>query len=253
MIKQLKGFGTASLTACALGALLAAQTGTAAEGEMKDKGAASETMGQSSAPAFSEIDSDGDGSLEWRDLESEFDDKLEQANWDREQVFTQFDMNQDQSFDEQEYDSFQTALNAKTSEEVLAQQEPPQDQQQQTAQSQQGQDMDSGLLTMPVDQVTQSDVVNSRGEEIGSVSRIVRDNRSGNLALVIESGGVLGLGGSTVLVNLAEVSQMGENQLLWDTMLSKDEIAEMPEFDESEYTEVSEAEFSTLREAQERG
>ena len=47
MIKQLKGFGTASLTACALGALLAAQTGTAAEGEMKDKGAASETMARS--------------------------------------------------------------------------------------------------------------------------------------------------------------------------------------------------------------
>src|SRR5690606_22438547 len=114
------------------------------------------------------------------------------------------------------------------------------------------QEIDSSLLSMSVEDVTKADVVNSRGEEIGSVSKVVRDNDTGDLSLVVESGGVLGIGATTILVNLDEVSQMSDNQLLWDTMLSRDDIAEMPDFDDSQYTEVSEAD-STLGEVQESG
>ena len=128
-----------------------------------------------------------------------------------------------------------------------------QTEQQQAQAGQAARDIDSTLLTMPVEQVSQAEVVNSRGENIGQVSRVVRDNTTGELSLVVRSGGILGLGGSSVLVDLTEVSQMDEGRLLWDTMLSQDEIAEMPEFDETEYSEITGTEYATLEEAQERG
>lgn len=282
------------LTASAVGVLLAAQGAVAADDRYDQQQTGAEkseqhqqTTGQhqKKGPEFSELDTDDSGELEWQDIESEYEQKLEQANWDEEQVFSQFDTDNSESLNEREYDSFQTALNAQTNAEVAAgperqrepvdrtrsqqqaQQEPGQQQaqrdpryqqdqaqQQQPGQQQQQaqagqQDIDTTLLSMPVDQVMQANVVNSRGEDIGSVSRIVRDNTSGQLSLVVESGGILGLGGSSVLVDLSEVSQMGEDQLLWDTMLSEDEIAEMPEFDETQYSEISEDDYSTLDEA----
>lgn len=190
--------------------------------------------------SFSELDEDGSGSLAWNDLEEAHKDKLQEVNWDEDTVMEQFDSDGDQQFSEEEYDSFQTALLAQTSGDVAT-----------DAQGQSGsQQIDDSLLTMSVEDVNNAEVVNSRGEEIGSVSRVVRDEESGNLSLVVESGGVLGLGANSILVDLNEVSQMSDNQLLWDTMLSRDDIAEIPEFDDTQYTEVS-ALDATLGEVQE--
>lgn len=192
--------------------------------------------------SFSELDKDEDGALAWEDLEKEHRDKLSEVNWDQDAVMEQFDTDGDQQFNEEEYDSFQTALFAQTSGAVAG-----------ASQEQSGsQNIDDNLLTMSVEEITDAEVVNSRGEEIGSVRSVVRDDASGNLSLVVESGGVLGLGANSILVDLAEVSQMADKQLLWDTMLSRDDIAEMPEFDETQYTEISELD-STLTEVQEGG
>lgn len=231
---------------------------------------------QAETPAFQEVDQNGDGQAEWSDIESEFQQQLSEANWNEQNVLEQFDRDSDQKLSEQEYDSFRTVLMAHVaanaeldqqsqqaqSEQGQAQQSEiaasgqPQGQQSQGQQSQgqQGnQDVDEALLGMPVAQVNQADVVNSRGESIGQVTQVVRDNSSGDLGVVVRAGGVLGLGGSSVLVDLAELSQMDENQLLWDTMLNQEDIEQMPEFDESQYTEVSENEYSTLQEARDQG
>lgn len=192
--------------------------------------------------SFSELDEDGNGTIAWSDLEDVHKDKLQEVNWDEDTVMEQFDTDSDGELSEEEYDSFQTALTAQSSNAVAESQ----------AQDAGGpQEVDSTLLTMSVADINDAEVVNSRGEEIGSVSRVVRDNASGNLALVVESGGVLGLGAHTILVDLTEVSQMSDNQLLWETLLSRDELAEMPEFDDSQYTEIS-ALDSTLSEVQEQ-
>lgn len=191
--------------------------------------------------SFGELDTDEDGVVDWEDIAAEHRDKLQEAGWDRDAVMEQFDTDGDQELNEKEYDSFQTALFAQTSDAVArgAQQTGPQE-------------IDVTLLPMSVKEITDAEVINSRGEEIGSVRSVVRDDASGKLSLVVESGGVLGLGANSILVDLAEVSQMSDNQLLWDTMLSRDDIAEIPEFDDSHYTEVSELD-STLTELQEGG
>src|SRR5690606_26817860 len=221
---------------------------------------------QAQTPAFTEVDQDGDGQAEWSDIEPEFQQQLSEANWNEQNVLEQFDRDSDQKLSEQEYDSFRTVLMAHLASDAELEQDvqqaeaeqsgsqqseiassgQSQGQQSQGQQSQGNQEVDEALLSMPVAQVNQADVVNSRGESIGQVSQVVRDNSSGDLGVVIRSGGVLGLGGSSILVDLAELSQMDENQLLWDTMLNQEDIKQMPEFDASQYTEVSENEYSTL-------
>ncbi|MCW8194482.1 hypothetical protein F6455_06760 [Proteobacteria bacterium 005FR1] len=182
---------------------------------------------------------------EQAELEQQDDGQIQQQ---RDQGFQ---TDQDQQFEsgqqqDQQYQTDQQTQQAQQDQGFQA------DQQQAQA-GQQAQDIDSTLLTMPVDQVTKAEVVNSRGEEIGKVSEVVRNNSTGELGLVVRSGGILGIGGSDTFVSLGEVSQMEEGRLLWDTMLSKDELAEMPEFDETQYSEISGTEYATLEDAQERG
>lgn len=191
--------------------------------------------------SFSELDTDENGVVDWEDIAAEHRDKLQEAGWDRDAVMEQFDTDRDQELNEEEYDSFQTALFARTSDAMARgpQQNGPQE-------------IDVTLLPMSVKEITDAEVINSRGEEIGSVRSVVRDDATGNLSLVVESGGILGLGSSSILVDLAEVTQMSDNQLLWDTMLSRGDLAELPELDESQYTEISELD-STLDDIQEGG
>lgn len=192
--------------------------------------------------SFNELDSDEDGFVSWEDLEKEHRDKLSKADWDQQMVMEQFDTDGDQQLSEEEYDSFQTALFARNSEAMAGG----------TGGESGSQEIDSSLLSMSVEEITDSAVVNSRGEEIGSVKSLVRDETKGTLSLVVESGGVLGIGANSIVVDLGDVSQMSDKQLLWDTMMSRDDIAEMPEFDDSQYTEISELD-STISEVKESG
>jgi sporulation protein YlmC with PRC-barrel domain len=173
--------------------------------------------------------------------EQEFE---QQAQMEREEEQFQTEQQRDQQVRTEEDQQFQAGQQQEQQFET---------EQQQAQVGQAAQDMDQMLMSMPIDQVTGTEVVNSRGEQIGQVDRVVRDNQTGDLALVVRSGGILGLGGETTLVNLDEVAQASQDQLVWETTLGEDEIAEMPEFDDTQYSEISENEYATLEEARERG
>jgi sporulation protein YlmC with PRC-barrel domain len=237
------------------------------QGEQQAQLGQQEQQGQEQQAELGQQEQQAEGQQEFeQQAELETEQQEGQQTGEQEQQFeeqAELEQERDQEFQteqDQEFESGQQQEQEFGTEQQQAQQDrqDQQDQQFQTEQQQaqagqagqQAKDIDTTLLSMPVDQVAQAEVVNSRGEEIGQVSEIVRDETTGELALVVRSGGILGLGGSSVLVDLAEVSQMDEGRLLWDTMMSQDEISEMPEYDETQYSEISETEYATLEEAQ---
>lgn len=90
------------------------------------------------------------------------------------------------------------------------------------------------------DDLDDKDVVNSAGDEIGEIDEIVLSKRDNQLYAVVEVGGFLGMGEKEVVIPLKEL-QMRDGKL-WAplTASTQEQIKSLPEYDESQYQEVSE-------------
>ncbi|MCW8109570.1 PRC-barrel domain-containing protein [Alteromonas ponticola] len=87
---------------------------------------------------------------------------------------------------------------------------------------------------LTLEELEGKDVKNHQGDEIGSIEEIVKSN-DGELSLVIESGGVLGLGSEKTILSLNEVELQGE-EVVWMTNKTADSL---PPFNEELYIELS--------------
>jgi sporulation protein YlmC with PRC-barrel domain len=72
-------------------------------------------------------------------------------------------------------------------------------------------------------------VVNSAGDEIGTISDIILDKDGKISGIVIESGGVFGVGAKRVAISTAKLPSMKEANVLL-IGLSPDELKQAPEF-----------------------
>lgn len=87
-----------------------------------------------------------------------------------------------------------------------------------------------------VSEIVGRDVVNRRGEELGTVDRVIRSND--RLYVVLEHGGFLGLGEDEVAVPLDRISSVqGDDQLLMRGM-SEEDIEAMPNISSETGTEL---------------
>lgn len=91
-----------------------------------------------------------------------------------------------------------------------------------------------------VDQLTISelegkDLINSQGEDIGEIEEVVQNNEDKQLSLVIESGGILGVGSSKTVLPLADV-KLANDKIVWDKSKTTEQL---PEFNESQYVALN--------------
>jgi len=73
-------------------------------------------------------------------------------------------------------------------------------------------------------------VVNASGDEVGEIQNLVID-QSDVVSAVIEVGGFLGIGGKQVAVPFDQL-QTGEDEAVWQTSASEEELENMPAYEE---------------------
>lgn len=98
-------------------------------------------------------------------------------------------------------------------------------------------DSDKAMVAhMTINELEDNDVVNTRGEEVASIEEVVMQKQSNDVYLVVESGGMMGLGEKKNVIPLDEVKLEDGNLLL----SSNREIQQFPEYVESRYSSISE-------------
>lgn len=118
------------LTMSALGLVLTSHISFAqGVGQQNDSGAPG--AGEAWQASFGEVDANNNNAADWQELETTYNRRLQQAGWDREQVFGRFDRNSDGAIDSPEYVFFMTGLeNAQRTAATGGQQEQQQQSQQ---------------------------------------------------------------------------------------------------------------------------
>lgn len=104
------------------------------------------------------------------------------------------------------------------------------------------------------DNVADMNVVNSKGQEIGSVDAVVRSTSSNDLNAVVSVGGFLGIGEKKVAIPLKDMRIKGD-KLLVPLARTEDELKARPAYDESTYKAVKGdqvVEFSAFEPASEQ-
>ena len=92
-------------------------------------------------------------------------------------------------------------------------------------------------ITREAKDITDMSVVNSKGEEVGSVDTVVRSTSSNDLNAVVSVGGFLGIGEKKVAVPLKDMKIKGD-KLLVPLSSTEDELKARREYDAKAYSDV---------------
>ncbi len=118
---------------------------------------------------------------------------------------------------------------------------------QQDAQVQQAQSADVNALDeMKISELEDQQLVNAEGKEIGDVERVVIGRDMSNLGVIVNVGGVWGIGAEPVLVPVDQIARVGD-QLVWENGKSENEIQQARNYDPNNFLSVSPDDFETLR------
>ncbi|MGQ4879281.1 PRC-barrel domain-containing protein [Billgrantia sp. LNSP4103-1] len=99
-------------------------------------------------------------------------------------------------------------------------------------------ELDESLRDRDVSEIEDMTVVNQNDEEIGDVQNVVKDDETGILHVVVTIGGLWGMGGSDVVLPLADM-QLLDDQLVIQRDYGEEELEESAEeYDEERYSEV---------------
>lgn len=215
--------------------------------------------------AFSQVDKDTSGQVEFAELEKAYEQDLKQRDWGEDKVMDRFDDNADDALNSEEYAVFARELlrsdrlsqstaepRAETGAQARSLASHPQGSgmaaemdgeaqgvaQYSTRESAEANEVDGpSLASAPASQAKNlegRDVVNREGKSLGEVEKvIVKDNRVTDL--VISVGGFIGIGDKDVLVDARQFKAEG-NQIVWDTPMSEDQLDNMPEYNEEQYS-----------------
>ena len=87
---------------------------------------------------------------------------------------------------------------------------------------------------LTVHQLEEKDVMSANGEEIGSIEEVVQSSQSNELSLIVESGGVMGVGSRKSVLPLSEVS-LEEGDIVWG---SERDVEQLPEYSEARFVSI---------------
>lgn len=105
------------------------------------------------------------------------------------------------------------------------------------------------LARTPLDQLQDKKVVTANGEELGSVQDIVADQHGNQTGFVVSVGGFFGIGDTKVLVPANE-AELRNDQIVWQTSRSPDQLERTNEYRADQYQSVTDR-YNTLSEARE--
>ena len=92
---------------------------------------------------------------------------------------------------------------------------------------------DDSMMVQPfnisVDDFEDMDVEGANGEDVGEIEEVLVDASGQPVAVAVEVGGFLGIGEKTVVIRL---DQLQREQDLLRTSLTKDQIEQLPEWDD---------------------
>lgn len=94
------------------------------------------------------------------------------------------------------------------------------------------------LRYAPLSSLQKKTVTNSAGEELGEVRDVVVNRERGEVGLVVSSGGVMGIGSKKILAPADELS-LEEDNLVWQTEQSSEQLKESAKYRSEGYEEVS--------------
>ncbi|MCG7599988.1 PRC-barrel domain-containing protein [Halomonas sp. McH1-25] len=113
-------------------------------------------------------------------------------------------------------------------------------------QQQQNSGSQNALYALLITDIQGQSVFDTSGNELGEVDQVVTSNDTNEVAVVVTRGGVLGFGQEEIIIPLNEM-QMNNDQLVWQTDLSVDEMKQ-EQYNEADYTVVTD-ENMVLRDA----
>ena len=87
---------------------------------------------------------------------------------------------------------------------------------------------------LTVQELEDKDIVGPNGEEVGSIEEVVKSNQNEELALVVESGGVMGVGSRKSVLPLSEVS-LENDEIVWS---SEKKVEQLPEYSDSQFVSI---------------
>lgn len=95
-----------------------------------------------------------------------------------------------------------------------------------------GTQMDNMLHQKRADEIIGKDVVNDRGDEVGTIEDLVLDQEDKVVYAIVSAGGFLGIGDKKVAVDFKELSLVGENEIhISDSAATQ--LRDAPEYDGS--------------------
>lgn len=94
------------------------------------------------------------------------------------------------------------------------------------------------VTEIPVEQITDREVINYRGESLGDVEEVVVQPDGSISGLVVGVGGFWGIGEKNVFVPAEEVRAAGD-YIVWETFLDEDALEDMPQYQLEEYSAVT--------------
>lgn len=83
-------------------------------------------------------------------------------------------------------------------------------------------------------------LISQQGEEIGEISGVARSQRDDTLHALVDVGGFIGIGERTVAIPLEDAQISGEGDVM--TSMSRQELEQMPEYQEEQYAVIEEQE-----------
>ncbi|MDO3382948.1 PRC-barrel domain-containing protein [Gilvimarinus algae] len=192
--------------------------------------------------AFSQIDKDGSGDIQFSELKDVYQKDLTQRGWSEDMLMSRFDSDDNQRLNSEEYSVFARELlrSDRLSEETggLAmngaegQPGPEQIQQRHSGAN----DSLAGAEGVTEEMLEDREVVNRSGDTVGEVEDVMIE-RGKVTNVVVSVGGFANIGDKDVLVDARQLRLQG-NQLLWDTPLDENMLDNMPEYDEDKYSAV---------------
>lgn len=107
------------------------------------------------------------------------------------------------------------------------------------------------LTHEPISSLTDRRLRTTEGDKIGKVDDVVVNRTNGEVGLVVSSGGVLGIGERQFLAPIEELSLV-DDELIWNTTLSKKELRESHNYQPDDFVVITE-QYETLGELQPGG
>lgn len=235
---------------------------------------------RASESEFTSIDNNNNPSLDWQEIRDSYGPALDQRGWDKRYVLETFDHDDDDTIDQEEHrmlivslevtDPDRTASAIGAGSEAADSRIPrslpgvisnPQEESNATlAQGAQGRrggaESEKGDAAGPakptiydlwVRDLEGRKVVNASSETLGKVKQLVKHQQTGELGLVVSSGGLLGFGSTDLLLDLNKLDISPELKLVWNGDEDAADLREVAAYRESDYVPVTVEGPITLR------